>query len=177
VAGNRRVYDAAMKRAASLAWENKWSRAIEEYEKALIEFPQDVAGLTGLGLAYVETRQLAKALDVYKQAANLSPENPEVLQRVGYVYERLARLAEAARAYVLAGLAAANMRDIAQAIDIWQKAAVLAPENLDAHRNLIRAYQDLGERRKAAWHYLIMARVLAQGSMALLDYGACFGAA
>ncbi len=162
MAGNRRAYDVAMKRAANLAWETKWPRAIEEYEKALAEFPQDVAGLTGLGLAYVETRQLAKALDVYKKAANLAQENPEVIQRVGYVYERLAQLSAAARAYVLAGEAAVRVRDMTQAIDLWHKAAVLAPENLDAHRNLIRAYQDQGEKRKAAWHYLIMARVLAR---------------
>lgn len=167
MAGNRRAYEAAMKRAASLAWEKKWSKAIEEYEKALAEF-QDVAVLTGIGLAYVETRQLEKALQVYKQAANLAQENPEVLQRVGYVYERLAQLPDAARTYVLAGEAAARMRDVAQAIEIWHKAAVLSPENLDAHRNLVRAYREYGEGRDettlrvAAWHYLIMARVLAR---------------
>lgn len=162
MAGNRRAFDAAMKRAASLAMERKWSKAIEEYEKALAEFPQDVAALTGIGLAYVETKQLDKALQVYREAANLNTENPEVIQRVGFVYERLGQLAEAARAYVLAGEAAARMRDVAQAIELWRKACILWPQNLEAHRNLVRAYQSQNQNARAAWHYLIMARVLAR---------------
>ncbi|MBN1935231.1 MAG: tetratricopeptide repeat protein [Anaerolineae bacterium] len=162
MAGNRRAYDAAMKRAASLAMERKWSKAIEEYDKALAEFPQDVAVLTGVGLAYVETKQLEKALQVYKEAANLNTENPDVIQRVGFVYERLAQLTEAARAYVLAGEAAVRMRDVAQAIELWRKACVLAPQNLEAHRNLVRAYQGQSQNSRAAWHYLIMARILAR---------------
>ncbi len=162
MAGNRRTFDAAMKRAASLAMERKWSKAIEEYDKALAEFPQDVAALTGIGLAFVETKQLEKALNVYKEAANLNAENPDVIQRVGFVYERLGQLNEAARAYVLAGEAAVRMRGVAQAIELWRKACVLAPQNLEAHRNLVRAYQAQEENSKAAWHYLIMARVLAR---------------
>jgi tetratricopeptide (TPR) repeat protein len=162
VAGNRRAYDAAMKRAADLAWDRKWSRAIEEYGRALGEFPQDVTALTGLGLAYVETRQLEKALDTYRQAANRAADNPEVIRRVGYVYERLAKLKDAARAYVLAGEAAARMRDVSQAIEMWKKASILAPGSLGAHRNLASMYRNQGENRRAAWQYLVMSRVLAR---------------
>ena len=112
MAGNRRVYDAAIKRAANLAWDQKWSRAIQEYNRALEEFPQDVTALTGLGLAYAETQQLELALDTYKQAANLSPENPEVIQRVGQMFERLAQWPDAASAYVMTADAYLNIRDI-----------------------------------------------------------------
>jgi tetratricopeptide (TPR) repeat protein len=152
-----------MKRAAELAWDKKWSSAIQEYGRALEEFPQDVAALTGLGRAYVETRQLDKALQVYQLVADLAPDNPEVIQRVGYVCERLARLPDAARAYVLAGEAAEVRRDLAQAIEMWKRASLLAPENLDAHRNLIRMYREQGQGRKAVWQYLAMSRVLVRG--------------
>ncbi len=162
MAGNRRAYDAAVKRAASLAWEQKWSKAIEEYNKALAEFPQDVNALTGLGLAYVETRQFREALEAYKQAARQAPDNPEIIQRVGSVYERLAQFADAAHIYVLAGEAAARMRDISQAADLWHQATILASDNLDAHRNLARVYQNAQENSLAAWHHLIMTRVLAR---------------
>jgi tetratricopeptide (TPR) repeat protein len=149
-----------MKRAAAIAWEKKWSRAIEEYERALAEFPQDVAALTGLGLAYAETRQLNKALDRYKQAANLSPDNPEVIQRVGQTFERLAQWPDAARAYVLAADAHLRLRDVSQATEMWRKAVILDPQNLQAHHNLAQVYKNQGDSRKAARHYLIMARVL-----------------
>lgn len=162
MAGNQRAYDTAMKRAASLAWDKKWSRAIEEYRKALDEFPKDVTALTGLGLAYTETRQLQKALEVYRHAANLSPDNPEVIQRVGYMLERLAQWPDAANAYILSGDACLRLRDITQAIELWQKAAILDPENMRARQNLVRAYRAQGKIRLAARQHLIMARVQAR---------------
>jgi tetratricopeptide (TPR) repeat protein len=162
VASNRRIYEAAIKRAANLAWEKKWSRAIEEYRKALSEFPEDATALTGLGLAYAETQQLEQALATYKKAANLSPDNPEVIQRVAQIYERLAQWPESARVYVLAADAYLHLRDVSHAIQMWRKAAMLDPENMDAHRNLARVYRNQNEARRAARHVLIMARVLAR---------------
>ena len=160
MAGNQRAYDAAMKRASNLAWDKKWSRAIQEYEKALAEYPRDVTALTGLGLAYAETRQLQQALDTYKKAAELSPDNPEVIQRVGHMLERLAQWPEAADVYTMAADACLRVRDTSQAIELWRKAAILAPENIQAHDNLSRAYQTQGRVRPAAREHLIMARVL-----------------
>lgn len=160
MAGNRRAYEAAMKRAANLAWDKKWSRAIEEYRRALAEFPQDVTVLTGLGLAYAETRQLEQALAMYRDAARLSPDNPEVIQRVGHMLERLAQWREAAKAYALAGDAYLRLRDSSQAVELWQKAVILDPENLGALWSLAQAYESQGEARKAARQHLTMARVL-----------------
>jgi tetratricopeptide (TPR) repeat protein len=159
VAGNRRAYNAAVQRAANLAWERKWSTAIQEYGKALDEFPKDVAALTGLGLAYVETHQLEKALSTYERAASAAPDNPEVIERVAQTFERLARWPDAGRVYLVAAEAHLRLRDVPGAVEMWRKAAVLSPENLEAHRNLARVYQNQGEERRAARHHLIMARV------------------
>ena len=164
MAGNRRAYEGAMKRAANLAWGKRWARAIDEYKKALTEFPKDVTALTGLGLAYAETQQLEKALASYKQAANLSPDNPEVIQRVGQMFERLAQWPDAGRAYVIAGNAHLRLRNAAQAVELWRKAIVLDPENMEALGSLANAYQRQGEPRLAARHHLIMARVAARGN-------------
>lgn len=161
MAGNRRAYESAIQRAAELAQSRRWTGALEEYNKALAEFPQDVAALTGLGLAYVETRQLEKALHTYQQVARLSPDNPEVIQRVGQVLEHLAQWPEAARTYVRAADAYLRLRDVSQAVELWQKAVILDPENLEAHRNLSKAYQSQQDVRRAARHNLIIARVLA----------------
>ena len=160
MAGNRRVYEAATKRAASLAWDRKWSRAIDEYNRALAEFPEDVAALTGLGLAYAETKQLEKALATYKRAANLSPDNPEAIQRVAQMFERMAQWRDAARAYMLAANAHLRLRDLSQAAEMWRQAIVLDPEHLEAHKKLAQVYENQNETRRAARHHLIMARVL-----------------
>ena len=52
MAGNRRVYDASMKRAESLVREAEWAAAIPAYSEALSEYPGDLVALTGLGLTY-----------------------------------------------------------------------------------------------------------------------------
>jgi tetratricopeptide (TPR) repeat protein len=160
VAGNRRTYNAAMKRAADLAWRKKWSAAIQEYGKAVDEFPKDVAALTGLGLAYVETHQLEKALSTYEKAANAAPDNPEFIERLGQTFARLARWPEAGRAYVAAAEAHLRLHDAPGAVEMWRQAAKLSPENLDAHSHLAQVYEGQGEKRRAARHHLIMARVL-----------------
>jgi tetratricopeptide (TPR) repeat protein len=149
-----------MQRAANLAWEKKWSTAIQEYGKALDEYPKDVAALTGLGLAYVETGQLEKALSTYERAANAAPDNPETIERVAQTLERLARWTDAGQAYIGTAEAHLRLRDVAGATEMWRRAAVLSPENLEAHRSLARVYENQGEVRRAARHHLIMARVL-----------------
>jgi tetratricopeptide (TPR) repeat protein len=159
VAGNRRTYDAAIRRAAGLVREHRWSTAIEAYNEALAEYPQDVAALTGLGLAYAQTGQSDKALSAYRQAADLSSDNPEVIVRVAHTLERLARWPEAANAYVRAAQACVQLHDTPQAIDLWRKAAMLDPQCLAAHQGLAQAYVGQGDTRKAARHHLIIARV------------------
>ena len=101
-----------------------------------------------------------QALDTYKRAANLSPDNPEVIQRVAQMFERMAQWPNAGRAYVLSAAAHLRLRDVSQAVEMWRKAAVLDPQNLDAQRNLTKYYQNQGQARRAARHLLIMARVL-----------------
>jgi tetratricopeptide (TPR) repeat protein len=162
VAGNRRAYDTAVRRAASLVREHRWSTAIEAYNEALAEYPQDVAALTGLGLAYAQTGQSDKALSAYRQAADLSSDNPEVIIRLASMLERLARWPEAASAYVRAADICARLHDVPRAIDLWRKAAVLDPQCLAAHYGLVQAYVAQGEPRRGARHHLIIARIQAR---------------
>jgi tetratricopeptide (TPR) repeat protein len=159
VAGNRRAYDAAIRRAAGLVREHRWSTAVEAYNEALAEYPQDVAALTGLGLAYAQTGQSDKALSAYRQAADLAPDNPEVIVRLAQSLERQARWPDAANAYVRAAQASIQLHDTLQATELWRKAAVLDPQCLPAHYGLAQIYTDQRETRKAARHHLILARV------------------
>jgi tetratricopeptide (TPR) repeat protein len=159
VAGNRRAYEAAIRRAASLVREQRWSAAIGEYNEALSEYPQDVAALTGLGLAYVRTEQPEKALSAYRRAADLATENPEVIARLAHTLEDLARWPEAARAYIRAARTCVRLRDHALATQFWRKAAMLDPQNLVAHRGLADAYVSQGQVRMAALQHLVIARM------------------
>lgn len=148
-----------MRRAAGLVREHRWTTAIEAYNEALAEYPQDVAALTGLGLAYAQTGQSDKALSAYRQAADLASDNPEVIVRLAQALERLARWQDAANAYVRAAQAYVQLHDTPRAVELWRKAALLDPQCLAAHYGLVQAYTDRGEGRRAARHHLILARV------------------
>jgi tetratricopeptide (TPR) repeat protein len=149
-----------MRRAESLVREAEWTSAIPAYNEALSEYPEDLVALTGLGLAYIETDQPAKALSAYRRAASLAPNNPKVIVSLAQALVRLGRWSEAAGIYVQAADACIGLREYAAALDLLQKAALMDPQNLSAHQGLADVYQRQGETRKAAWQHLISARVL-----------------
>jgi hypothetical protein len=52
MAGNRDMYEQAMRAAFDHSWNRNWEAAIKAYKKALVEFPQDLAATLGLGDAF-----------------------------------------------------------------------------------------------------------------------------
>ncbi len=47
--GNRQVFSAAMSAADRHRWDSHWAEALQEYQRALAEFPEDVTARSGLG--------------------------------------------------------------------------------------------------------------------------------
>jgi len=160
VVGKRNVFEKAMRRASTYAWDKQWSKAILEYKRALAEFPDDLTALVSLGLAYLESRQLEKALRVYQKASQLTPDDSLAWERVADVQERLGRLNEAAETYVAMANIYAEQRAIGEAIETWLRATRLAPDHLGAHLSLAEIYAKQGKARAAAGERLTLARIL-----------------
>lgn len=158
--GKRNVFEEAMKRASTYAWDKQWSRAIVEYKRALAEFPDDLTALVSLGLAYLESRQLEEALSVYQKASQLTPDDPLAWEGVADVQERLERLNEAAETYVAMANIYVERKAIDKAIETWLRATRLAPDHLVAHLSLAEAYAKQGKARAAAGEHLTLARIL-----------------
>ena len=53
MAGSRRQYERAMKRAADHAEKKEWDKAVDQYQQALAEFPDDGAALIGIGQIFL----------------------------------------------------------------------------------------------------------------------------
>jgi tetratricopeptide (TPR) repeat protein len=159
MAGRRKVFEDAMRKAHSYAFDRKWEKAVEEYKKALEEFPQEQKALVFLGLAYVETAQFAKALPLYEQAVRLAPEDHAVRTHLAVVYERVGRLSEASKNYMEAGDLYARQGQLEQAIECWQNAARTEPDQLEPHKKLVDAYLKQQRRGEAVEEYLDMADV------------------
>lgn len=157
MAGRRNVFEEAMKRASTYAWDKQWNKAIAEYKRALAEFPDDLSALVGLGLAYFESHQLEEALSTYQKASQLTPDDPLAWERVADVQERLGRLNEAAETYMAMANIYVERKTMDKAIETWLRATRLASDHLGAHLSLAEAYTRLGNRRAAAGERLTLA--------------------
>ncbi len=149
-----------MRAAANVAWEGNWEEAIEAYQRALSEFPDNVDALTGLGMAYASIGKSKEALDAYERASNLDPDNPVLLEQVGKSLEELGRAQEAAETYLACGRQYIQQGEAAHlAVTCWEKAARANPSSVEAHASLLKHYQKRGRINAAVNECLTLARL------------------
>ena len=117
--GRQDLYDESMQLGHSAAWDLQWDRAIEYYNKALAEIPEDPRALTSLGLALLETNQLTEALAIYRQAAKIAPDDPVPIERCAEIFERLGQLKEAIEHREAAGEIYVRRKDAEKALECW----------------------------------------------------------
>lgn len=159
MAGRRDVFEQAMSRGHSAAWDQQWDKALAYYRAALTEFPDDPNALTALGLVLFETGKLDDALATYQRAAVLTPGDPMAPEKCGEIFERLKRTNEAAQTYIAVAEIHLTRRDVQKAIDNWIKAVRLMPDHLNAHSRLALALERTGQNRSAALEYTEIARI------------------
>ena len=100
MAGKRDLFEQAMTRGHSAAWDQQWDKAMAYYRAALTEFPDDPKALTSLGFAMLQADRPEEALAVYQRAAALTPRAPRAPEKCGEIFERLVRLNGASQAYI-----------------------------------------------------------------------------
>jgi len=165
VAGNRKVFEEAMRAGANAAWDGHWDQAIAAYQRALAEFPHNVSALTGLGLAYSGAGRLEAALECYQRASDLTPDDPVLLERIAKTREQLGQGKAAAEAYMASAECYLSQQQATRlALERWQDAARAYPDCLPAHAQLLQYYQRHGQVREAVGECLALARIYrAQG--------------
>ena len=138
--GNKQVYNAAIDVADHLRWDSQWLEAMQEYQRALAEFPDDATARNGLGFCYMQTRRWQEALDEYEYILKREPGNVIALSKTAELYGILGRREEAYKAYMhLADLySQAGQGQRAEAA--WQRAVQLSPGNPEPHERLAGYY-------------------------------------
>jgi tetratricopeptide (TPR) repeat protein len=113
---------------------------MQEYQRALAEFPDDAAARNGLGFCYMQTRQWQEALSEYEYILTREPGNVIALSKTAELYGILGRRNEAYTAYMhLADLySQAGQGQRAEAA--WQRAVQLTPDNPEPHERLASYY-------------------------------------
>jgi tetratricopeptide (TPR) repeat protein len=166
LAGDKKVYEKAIRTGLNFAWEGKWDQAADAYKQALAEMPDDPIVHSHLGLAYLELGRYESALRTYIQASRLAPDDPAALARIAEIHERLDQSHSAAGAYFSVSEVYRRQRSWTQAIQALQKAVQLDPNHMPARLSLAEIYAELDQPQRAIKEYLNLARVLQrQGQM------------
>jgi tetratricopeptide (TPR) repeat protein len=173
MAGNRDVYEQAMRDAYDHSWNRDWKAAIEAYKRALTEFPKDPAATVGLGGVFVELGQPQVAIKVFQRAVQLAPEDTGALAHLADVQERLGRLEDASATHSQAGQVFARQGNLEEAADAWTKASRLVPDQAQAYLHLARALEQLGRHEQAAAEYTSLSAIAQRQGHPDLAYEYC----
>ena len=159
MAGNKSVYNDAIKKGHNAAWDGQWKKAAEEYRRALTEFPNDVTVCAGLAQALEELGQWENAMHEQMRIAQIQPQDPQPIVRVAELQRKLKKNAEAAGSFIAAADLYIAAKQIDKAIDAWRKAGALEPERTDLHQRLAEVYQQGGQNNLASLEYLALANI------------------
>jgi tetratricopeptide (TPR) repeat protein len=158
LAGNKKIYEKAIRDGLDLAWDGDWEGALEAYELALAEMPGDPAVHSHVGLACFELKRYEQALEAYTRASQLAPKDPAPLARIAEIHEAMGQRHAAADALVSMAVVHQGWRDWSQAIEAYQRATKLYPDHLPARRALAQIYVQVDQPQHAVQEYLNLAQ-------------------
>jgi tetratricopeptide (TPR) repeat protein len=164
MAGNRRLFENALRRANKFFDEKGWDKALAEYQAALIEFPDDLATLDKIADLYerlgkldlaaatyansagLQSRQGARdeAIDYWQRAARLDNNNLEVHRNLAYAYLTQDKPKQAVREQLAMARIYQLQNSPEEALQAVQAAYKLDPTNPDVLTSLelLRAADD-----------------------------------
>jgi tetratricopeptide (TPR) repeat protein len=160
--GNRSAFEAAVKRAHGYAWEKQWMKAIEQYELALADFPDDATARSGLAFAYHGGERLKEALREYRKLRELRPDDPDPRAKMAHVLEELGRSSDAAEAWLDVAELHVQQRALMRAVEAWKETLRLQPADKEARYKLAEALERESHTAEAAKEYLALARLWHQ---------------
>lgn len=150
MAGNKQIFDAAMRRGQEFASNKEWDKALKEYMRAATEFPNDINMRSNLADALFRMGRNQESLDVYRGLAKYNPNNTIALSRSGEIYAKMGRTSEAIGAFYQLKDVFLKNNQTAQVIETLQQIIKIDPSRTEAYREIINNAQAKGDRRLAA---------------------------
>jgi tetratricopeptide (TPR) repeat protein len=160
MAGRENIYQEAMNKGHSAAWDQRWDLAADFYRQAVEEMPDRARAINNLGLAYFQLQRFEEAQGCYTRAAKLSPDDPLPVEKLAEIYERIGKIQVAAEKSMLAADLYLRIKDAEKAIENWARVTRLIPEHLKAHSRLALVHERLGRKSQAIHEYIAVAALL-----------------
>jgi len=164
MAGNKTIYDTAMKRAHDHAWGNQWERAMKEYSRALAEFPNDRTALRNKAQCLLHLTRWQDALTAYQDLIKEEPGDLFAVNRLAEIYLALDDKEQAAQTYNrLADLYIEN-KQVHEAIRALHDLARALPKSKETHERLLDLNQEVGDRRAQAAEHVVLSRIALEAA-------------
>lgn len=157
---NEMAFKRAMNEANNAAWEEDWKKAADLYSQALEFIPDHPKALVNLGLALFELQDYSEALLSYQRAAKQVPQDPLPWGKIAEINIILDKPEDAVAALIRSGEIYLRSRSIQKAIQSWEQAAGLAPDNIQLRSRLALIYERTKDNEKAVDEYLAVASIL-----------------
>jgi tetratricopeptide (TPR) repeat protein len=162
MAGNKTVFQEALRRAHNYAWDRKWPQAIVEYRRAAAEFDTDPLLWISLGVALVEARRPSEAREAYDHASALRPDDITLQQKIAELCEQTGDKENALRMYLNVATAQEKGGTPARAIDAWNAILRLQPLHLESRAHIADLMERLERTTEAAQENVALARLLLE---------------
>ncbi|MBI2845648.1 MAG: tetratricopeptide repeat protein [Chloroflexi bacterium] len=162
MSGNKTVYELALEKGHSHAWEEDWQRAAEEYRRAAEEFPEDPQTHRAMGWVLFRAGRLREALSAYRQVVELQPQDLAAQRRLVEIYLGLGRTREAQEALLSLAELLKEGGDETGLLEALQQAVRLDPSNRLALERLAQEYIAQGDPREGASRYVRLAQLLQE---------------
>lgn len=157
MAGREDLFNQAMNRGYSAAWDQMWDKAVLAYQQALEEFPDHPKALSNLGLALFELRRYDESLQFYLKAMQVAPEDPIPVEKVAHLSQRTGDHAAAVRHFLKAADLYIRRGEADKAIQNWINVTQIDPEHTQAHTYLAMVHEKLGRKPQAIHEFLAIA--------------------
>lgn len=158
--GDSAKFQTLMNQGHSAAWDQDWDKAAEFYRQALEESPDHPMALASMGLSFFQLKQYDEALRVYQRVSAIQPDDPMPFEKIARIYERVGMLHEAVQSFMQGAECQLKIHDVDRAVDDFNNAIRLDPENQTVHTRLAMVYDKLGHKDEAVVEYLATAGLM-----------------
>ncbi|MEO8287378.1 MAG: tetratricopeptide repeat protein [Chloroflexota bacterium] len=166
MAGNKAIFDTAMKRAHEYAWANQWERAMKEYGRALTEIPDDRTAQRNMAQCLFRLRQWPQAQTAYEDLIKTDPGDLFALNRLAEIHLALNKQDDAVGTYMRLADLYTQKNQFHEAIRSLHDLARAMPKNREAHNRLLDLTQEVGDRQaQAVEHIAISGIELGEGHL------------
>ncbi len=167
MAGNKAIFDTAMKRAHEYAWANQWERAMKEYGRALAEFSDDMTARRNMAQCLFRLRRWAQALEAYEALVDEDPGDLFGVNRLAEIHLATGNTDQARATYMRLADLYTQKNQFHEAIRALRDLARATPRDKELRVRLLDLTQEVGDKQAQAAEHLALSQIaLEEGHLA-----------